>query len=305
MARLQLIVLGSAGGGGVPQWNCRCRVCELAWADDPRVRHRTQSSIAVSSGAEEWAVVNCAPEILAQIRAVKALQPRACGQAKRDSPIRSVLLTNGDIDHVAGVLSLRERQPFILNATAEIHDVLRANSVFGVLAEDVVHRSTVELDQPFPLVEGVEARVFAVPGKSALYLEGDEVEIGGEGEATVGVEITAGGVSAYYVPGCAHMSEALADRLRGAAIVLFDGTLWHDDEMIEAGVGTKTGHRMGHMSMSGEQGSMAAFASLGVGRRIYSHINNTNPVLIEGSRERRAAEAAGWEIAHDGMEIEL
>jgi pyrroloquinoline quinone biosynthesis protein B len=305
MARLQLIVLGSGGGGGVPQWNCRCRVCELAWAGDPRVRHRTQSSIAVSCGAKQWAVVNCAPEILAQIRAVKALQPRAGDQAKRDSPIRSVLLTNGDIDHVAGALSLRERQPFSLNATAEIHAVLRANSVFGVLADGVVQRATVELDAPFPLVEGVEARVFAVPGKSALYLEGDQVEIGREGEATVGVEITAGGVSAYYVPGCAHMSEALADRLRGAAVVLFDGTLWHDDEMIEAGVGIKTGHRMGHMSISGEQGSMAAFASLGVERKIYSHINNTNPVLIEGSRERLTAEAAGWEIAHDGMEIEL
>jgi pyrroloquinoline quinone biosynthesis protein B len=305
MARLQLIVLGSAGGGGVPQWNCRCRVCELAWAGDPRVRHRTQSSIAVSCGAEEWAIVDCAPEILAQVRAVKALQPRARDHARRDSPIRSVLLTNGDIDHVAGALSLRERQPFILNATAEIHDVLRANSVFGVLADGVVQRTTVELDAPFPLVKGVEARVFAVPGKSALYLEEDQVEIGGEGEATVGVEITAGGVSAYYVPGCAHMSEALADRLSGAAVVLFDGTLWHDDEMIEAGVGTKTGHRMGHMSMSGEQGSMAAFAALGVGRKIYSHINNTNPVLIEGSRERQSAEAAGWEIAHDGMEIDL
>jgi pyrroloquinoline quinone biosynthesis protein B len=305
MARLQLIVLGSAAGGGVPQWNCRCRVCELAWARDPRVRHRTQSSIAVSRGGDEWSIIDCAPEILAQIGAVKALQPRAHDHVNRGSPIRSVLLTNGDIDHVAGALSLREQQPFTLNATAEIHHVLRANSVFGVLADGVVKRTTVELDAPFPLLEGVEARVFAVPGKSALYLEGDQVEIGGEGEATVGVEITADGVSAYYVPGCAHMSEALANRLRGAAVVLFDGTLWHDDEMIEAGVGTKTGHRMGHMSISGEEGSMAAFASLGVRRKIYSHINNTNPVLIEGSREHQTTEAAGWEIAHDGMEIEL
>lgn len=250
-------------------------------------------------------MIDCAPEILAQIKAVTALQPRARGHTRRDSPIHSVLLTNGDIDHVAGALSLRERQPFVLNATAEIHDVLHANSVFAVLAEDVVKRTTVELDVPFTLVDGVEARVFPVPGKAALYLEGDQVEIGGEGEATVGVEFISDGASAYYVPGCAHMSEALANRLRGAAVVVFDGTLWHDEEMIEAGVGTKTGPRMGHMAMSGDHGSMAAFASIDVGRRIYSHINNTNPVLIEGSPERQAAEAAGWEIAHDGMEIEL
>lgn len=305
MARLQLVVLGSAGGGGVPQWNCRCRVCELAWAGDPRVGHRTQSSIAVSRGGEDWAVIDCAPEILAQIKAVTALQPRARGGVRRDSPIQSVLLTSGDIDHIAGVLSLRERQPFSLNATAEIHDVLRGNSVFAVLAEDVVNRTTVELDVPFSLVEDVEARIFSVPGKAALYLEGDEVEIGGEGEATIGVEFISDGASAFYVPGCAHMSQALATRLRGAALVLFDGTLWHDEEMIEAGVGTKTGRRMGHMAMSGDQGSMAAFASIDVGRKIYCHINNTNPVLVEGSPERHAAEAAGWEIAHDGMEIEL
>jgi pyrroloquinoline quinone biosynthesis protein B len=200
-------------------------------------------------------------------------------------------------------LSLRERQRFVLNATAEIHAVLGANTVFGVLAEGLVKRSAVELDAPFRLVDGVEARVFAVPGKPALYLEGDHVEIGGEGEATVGVELISAGASVYYVPGCAHMSEALAARLTGAAVVLFDGTLWHDDEMIEAGVGTKTGRRMGHMPISGEDGSMAAFAGLGVGRRIYIHINNTNPILIAGSPERREVEAAGWEVAHDGMDI--
>lgn len=305
MAALQIAVLGSAAGGGVPQWNCQCTVCALAWADDPRVAHRTQSSLAVSAAVDSWAIVNCAPEILTQIKSTRALQPRQRDGARRDSPIRSVLLTNGDIDHVAGLLSLREGQPFVLNATAEIHEVLRRDRVFRVLDEGTVRRAAVRLEAPFPLVEGVTARVFAVPGKTALYLEGEEVEIGAETEATVGVEFVAGGATAYYIPGCAEMSSPLAERLKGAELVLFDATVWHDEEMIEAGVGAKTGRRMGHMAMSGPDGSMAAFAGLDVKRKVFVHINNTNPVLIEGSPQRREAEAAGWEIAYDGMEIAL
>lgn len=305
MAALRIVVLGSAAGGGVPQWNCLCAVCRLAWTQDGQVEHRTQSSIAVSGNGNEWAVVNCAPEILAQIKSTPALHPRKHAGARRDSPIQSVLLTNGDIDHLAGLLSLRERQPLLLNATAEIHDVLRANAVFGVLAEDMVKRATVTLGVPFPLLHGVDVRVFAVPGKTALYLEEDEVEIGGEGEATVGVEFIAGSGSAFYIPGCARMSDALAQRLKGAEIVLFDGTVWSDREMIEMGVGTKTGRRMGHMPISGADGSMAAFAELDVRRKIYIHINNTNPILIVDSEQRRAVEEAGWEVARDGMEIGL
>lgn len=307
-SRLHLIVLGSAAGGGFPQWNCRCPVCTLAWDGDPRVRRRTQSSLAVSADGERWALVNCAPEILAQIQAVPALHPRG---GRRQSPVASVLLTNGDIDHVAGLLSLREAQPFTLFATPAIHEVLRASSAFDVLAPDIVSRRDVELGTSFELVEGVTATIFPVPGKIALYLEQREAAEKGTlatdvmGEQTIGVEITAGGRRALYIPGCATMTNALRDRIAGADAVFFDGTLWRDDEMVEAGVGTKTGKRMGHMSMSGDEGSMAALAGLDIGRRIYVHINNTNPVLIDGSPERVAANRAGWEIAQDGMEIFL
>ena len=305
-SRLRLIVLGSAAGGGFPQWNCRCPVCTLAWDNDPRVRRRTQTSVAVSADGERWALVNCAPEILHQMQAVPALHPRGAG---RHTPLASVLLTNADIDHVAGLLSLREAQPFKLMATPAVHGVLRASSAFDVLADDVVERHDVALGTTFDLVDGVTAEIFPVPGKIALYLEKREQHETGavatnvEGEQTIGVELRAGDKRVVFIPGCAVMTDALRARLEGADAVLFDGTVWQDDEMIVAGVGIKTGKRMGHMAMSGEDGSMAALRGVNVGRKIYVHINNTNPVLIDGSTERVEANRAGWEIAEDGMEI--
>ncbi|KFF47517.1 pyrroloquinoline quinone biosynthesis protein PqqB [Gammaproteobacteria bacterium MFB021] len=297
---MRLRVLGAAAGGGSPQWNCRCEVCRLAWAGDPRITPRTQSSIAISRDGEQWALINCAPEILAQIRQNPVLQPQ---HGDRHTPIRSVLLTNADVDHIGGLLNLRERSPFRLLATPSIQAVLKANPIFGVLNAECVTREPVALETAFELLDGVSAKLFAVPGKTALYLEGDTVEIGVEGEDTVGVEFIGAGSRVYYIPGCAAMTPALAARLEGADLVLFDGTLWRDDEMIAAGVGVKTGARMGHMSMSGDAGSIAAFAGLAVRRRVFVHINNTNPVLIEGSPERAQAERAGWEIAYDGMEL--
>ncbi|WP_240613743.1 pyrroloquinoline quinone biosynthesis protein PqqB [Salinicola acroporae] len=297
---LQLRVLGAAAGGGSPQWNCRCDVCRLAWKGDPRVSPRTQSSIAVSVDGENWALINCAPDILKQIQQTPALHPR---EGRRHTPIASVLLTNADVDHIGGLLNLRESSPFRLLATPIIQDVLRGSPIFEVLNPDYVSRESIVLGRPFALLEGLQARLFAVPGKTALYLEGDQVEIGVEDESTVGVELTSGDKRAFYIPGCAAMTPALAARLDGADLLLFDGTLWRDDEMVRAGVGHKTGQRMGHMSMSGEDGSIAALADLSLGQRVFVHINNTNPVLIAGSPERQAAEGAGWEIAHDGMEL--
>lgn len=310
-SRFRIIVLGSAAGGGFPQWNCRCAVCSLAWAGDLRVRARTQASIAVTSNGRDWALVNCAPEVLAQIRAVPELHPHGFGKPAclRHSPVKAVLLTNADIDHVAGLLSLREGQPFNLLATASIHEGLSANPVFGVLAPEAVTRTAIAMGVDVDLVEGVSASVFPVPGKVALYLEESEQARMGrldtdiEGEQTIGVELRAAGRRVLYIPGCAAMTDSLRRRLDGADAVLFDGTLWRDDEMIRAGVGNKTGRRMGHMSMSGPHGSIAALADLAIGRRIFVHINNTNPVLVDGSPERVAAKDAGWEIAEDGMEI--
>lgn len=292
---MRVIVLGAAAGGGLPQWNCGCMNCRLARAGV--LPAASQSSLAVSGDGRTWAILNASPDLRAQAAACAALHPTAA----RESPVRAVLLTNGDIDHVAGLLTLRERQPFVLHATAEILAALADNPVFGVLDAGLVPRRAVRLGEPFELVAGVEAELFAVPGKVPLYLEGAVVATDVEGEQTVGVRLG----RTFYVPGCAAVTPALAERLAGAAAVFFDGTLWEDDEMVRAGVGTKTGRRMGHMPVSGPDGSMAAFAGLGVGRKVYVHMNNTNPLWRPDSAERAAAEAAGWEIGHDGMEVAL
>jgi pyrroloquinoline quinone biosynthesis protein B len=161
------------------------------------------------------------------------------------------------------------------------------------------------LDEPVALTEGLTVEPFSVPGKVPLYRESGEVETKKETDTTVGLKISSGATSFYYVPGCADINPALRARLKDAPLVLFDGTLWRDDEMIRQGIGSKTGRRMGHVSMSGPDGSIAGLGELGIERKVFIHINNSNPTLIDGSPERREAEAAGWEIAYDGMEIEL
>jgi pyrroloquinoline quinone biosynthesis protein B len=296
---MRAMVLGAAAGGGLPQWNCGCKNCRLA--REGRIPPATQSSLAVSGDGGAWAILNASPDVRSQLAATPALHPTGV----RASPPRAVLLTNGDIDHVAGLLGLRETQPFDLFATAEILRVLAANPVFGALDPGVVRRRPVAIGARFELVPGLTAELFAVPGKVPLYLEAEEVLTDLEGEQTVGVALESPQGRAFYVPGCASLTPAVTTRLSGAALVFFDGTLWRDDEMIRAGVGQKSGRRMGHVSMSGAEGSIANFARLGVRRKVFVHMNNTNPVLRPGSEERAEAQSAGWEIAHDGMEVAL
>ncbi|WP_233252581.1 pyrroloquinoline quinone biosynthesis protein PqqB [Maritimibacter sp. 55A14] len=283
----------------MPQWNCGCRNCDLARAGE--IPSLTQSSLAVSADGERWVVLNASPDIRAQIAATPKLHPKGL----RDSPISAVLVTNGDIDHVAGLLSLREQQDFTLYATGEIHGVLAANPMLDALNPARVTRTRVDLDSATELLPGLSAELFAVPGKVPLYMEGETVQTDLEGEQTTGVHLRAGGRDIYYVPGCAAVTDRLAARIRGAEIVFFDGTLWRDDEMLREGLSEKSGRRMGHISMSGADGSIAALASLEIGRKVFVHMNNSNPVLRPGSAERAEAEAAGWTVASDGMEFTL
>jgi len=301
MDRLTAIVLGAGAGGGFPQWNCRCPICQFAWAGDPRVKPRTQASLAVSADGRDWGLINASPDLRAQIQATSLLQPR---DGFRDSPIRAVVLTGAEVDQVAGLLTMRERSNFTIYATAETLAVIADNPIFDVLASDIVLRQPAALSQTFALPNGLDAELFAVPGKVPLYLEKGEPELAAESGVNVGVEITSGGSRLVYVPGAAALNESLLARLRRADAVLFDGTLFDNDEMIRGGTGTKTGQRMGHMSLSGENGTLQRLAGL-TGRRILTHINNTNPILVDGSPERRQVEAAGFEIAEDGMEIVL
>jgi pyrroloquinoline quinone biosynthesis protein B len=300
MGRLTAIVLGAAAGGGFPQWNCRCEVCRLAWSGDPRVKPRTQASLAVSADGENWILLNASPDLRAQILATPALQPH--GQS-RGSPITAVVLTGAEVDQVAGLLTLRERQGFTVLATADTLAAIAANPIFTVLA-GMVKRKSIMRDTAFCLPGGIDAELFAVPGKVALYLEGETPALAAESGANVGVELVYNSGRLCYVPGAAAITPALRERFARADVVFFDGTLFADDEMIATGTGDKTGRRMGHMPLDGKDGTLTALAGLG-GRRILTHINNTNPILIEGSTQRRKVEAAGFEIAADGMEIVL
>jgi pyrroloquinoline quinone biosynthesis protein B len=305
---MRVIVLGSAAGGGFPQWNCNCENCRRARANDSNAIARTQSSLAVSADGAHWHLLNASPDVRQQLERTPALHPR---HGVRDSPIAGVVLTNADVDHVAGLLSLRESQPFVLYATRRVLAALAGNSVFDVLRRDIVARVPLDLDGetvlagPDATPTGLSVEAFAVPGKIALYLEDSSAgpDFGTAREDTIGLKISDGGSFFYYLPACAQLSEEIAHHLAGAPLVFFDGTTWTDDEMLSSGAGVKTAGRMGHMSVSGAGGSLAAFASLGVRRKIFIHINNTNPMLLGDSAERKAAEAAGWEIAFDGMEV--
>ena len=257
---MRLIVLGAGAGGGLPQWNCGCRNCDDARAG--RIAPMTQSSVAVSADGGSWVVLNASPDIRAQLAACPALHPRAL----RDSPLAAVVLTNGDIDHIAGLLTLRENTPFTVHATAEVRRIIEDNDVFRVLDPSLVTARTITPDQPFA-VAGLRITPFLVPGKVALFREGPEVETRAMGGQTIGLRIEGGGRTVHYVPGCADLPDDLVQRLGTGDLLLFDGTVWEDDDMIRSGTGAKTGARMGHLAMSGPQGSLARLAG-GGGRRL-------------------------------------
>ncbi len=301
-------VLGAAAGGGLPQWNCGCPTCQAA--REGRIAPQSQSSIALSADGQRWLLLNASPDLRTQIQSAPCLHPRS---NPRHSPIHAVVLTNADVDHIGGLLHMRESQPFHLYATHRVHQVLESNSIFRVLEPPYVERHAVQLETPWQPIDisgqslGMRCRLFSVPGKVARYLEDQEKSnFGTVEEDTVAMEIISdSGRRFYYIPGCAEVHNGLKTRVESADALFFDGTLWDDQEMIRQQLGIKTGKRMGHISMSGETGSLCAWANVAIKRRVFIHINNTNPVWMPESPQRRYVAQAGWDIAHDGMEIEL
>jgi pyrroloquinoline quinone biosynthesis protein B len=308
---LRVVVLGAAAGGGVPQWNCGCDGCRAARID-PRGLQRTQASVAFSADGEHWFLINASPDLRQQLNATPQLHPKP--GALRHTPIAGVILTNGEVDAVAGLLSMRESSPFAIYAHPKVLAILKTNSIFDVLNEKYVRRCPIILDVAFaPKLpdgspSGLEVLPFTVPGKGAWYLEGKAHPGGSDGAGdTVGLRITdkASGKHFYFLAACAEVTNELRTRLKGSPLVFFDGTVWRDDEMIAAGLGTKTGQSMGHIAMSGDRGAIATLAGLDIDRKIFLHINNSNPALLPSSPEREAAEHAGWQIPADGTEIVL
>jgi pyrroloquinoline quinone biosynthesis protein B len=303
-------VLGSAAGGGFPQWNCSCANCSGFRSGTLRATARTQSSIALSADGDRWYLINASPDIRQQINASPWLSPRT---TPRDTPIHAILLTNAEIDHIAGLLSLRESQPLCLYSTQQVQDwVLESNVVFQGLFRPLTKNlwKIVNTTEPQDLIgidgkeSGLHYEAFLVPGKPPAYLSGP---VAAWQEATIGYTISDvhSRHSLVYLPAIKQLDAAVKHRLEQCNCFFLDGTCWSDDELVRKGLSQKTSLSMGHVPVSGPDGSLSQLADLRRARRIYTHLNNTNPLLIEDSPERRIVEEAGWEVAFDGMTIEM
>ena len=301
-------MLGAAAGGGFPQWNAASPACRRARAGDPAAPPATQASIAVSADGQRWLLVNASPDLRWQIERTVPLQPHT---APRSTPIAAVVLTNADVDAIAGLLNLREGTAFALHAHPTVLAILDRNPIFEVLRRDLVPRRKLTLDEPLAVRDaagtalGLTLLPFAAPGKAPLYLEGEDPVTDAESGEVLGLELRAHGRRLVYLGNCAVVSEQIRARLAGADLLFMDGTLWSDDELIAAGVSDKTGRRMGHVSIAGPDGAVARLADVPLGRRIFIHLNNTNPALLKDSAERAHLAAVGWEVAQDGLEILL
>ena len=302
-------VLGSAAGGGFPQWNCGCANCVGVRNGSIRARPRTQESVAVSADGDAWFLLNASPEIRQQIESFDRLHPRAL----RDSPIHGIVLTNGDLDHTLGLLSLRESQPLALYATARVHSGFSRGNVLYRTLQRFDGQVTLHALEPgaaelaLPLLSGrpsgLSLRAFAAPGKPALHLEQSDQDPADN----IGVVIRdeRSGKRLAYIAAVGANSAAVSAAASSADAVFFDGTFWSSDELIALGASTRRAEDMAHWPISGAEGSLEFLGGLSAARRIYIHINNTNPILREDSAERAQVQAAGVEIAFDGMELEL
>jgi pyrroloquinoline quinone biosynthesis protein B len=299
---VQIILLGTAAGGGFPQWNCWCPGCRVARADPTRAHPRTQSSIAVSTDGQRWILVNASPDVREQITRIPRAEP--AGDVMRDVPIEGVVLTDAELDHSLGLLLLREGRALTVYATQSVLDVLERDSRILPTARAFASLSLVALplDREVAVVdrEGVEMALTL----EAFAVDGDPPRFAG----TTGLGHTAGmmlrdksGAAAAYVPGCGGFTASLIERLATAHNVLFDGTFWSDDELIKLGISSSRAREMGHLPISGPDGSLAVLHRLSSRPTvIYTHMNNTNPILIEDSPERRTVEAAGVFVGSDG-----
>jgi len=307
---MKIRVLGSAAGGGYPQWNCNCRNCAGLRGGTLRSRGRTQSSIAVRAreSRQAWALVNASPDVLAQVRAYQDFQPAG---SPRDTAIRAIVLVDGQVDHTTGLYMLREAtRPWDLWCTDAVYaDLTRGNPIIEVLSHYCrVERHRMSLDGADFAMEGVSGvrwRALPVAGKPAPYSPNRDSPVAGDNVALV-ITDQHSGSSALYAPGLGAMDETIGRAMNGATCVLVDGTFWSDDEMIRLGLSRKRARDMGHLALSGSGGMLEWLGLLPAAtRKVLIHVNNTNPILDEDSPERAELDRRGIEVAWDGMEIDL
>ena len=306
---MRIKLLGTAAGGGVPQWNCNCPVCAEARRPGGRVRPRTQSSVAVSADGSSWFLLNASPDIRRQILDFPALGPG--GVTARGSAISGVLLTNADIDHSLGLLLMREGARLRVHATEEVRETLTTGISIAPVIETFCGIDWIQPPveaTPVCKADGSESGLSyqAIPlavqpprfASNARYKAGSNNHVVG-----YRVQDQSTGGRLLFLPNVAKFEDQLAAFLKEADIILFDGTFWTDNEMIECGAGQQTATAMGHQPISGSDGSLARLRQLKARHKIYVHINNTNPILFEDSPERAEVERSGCSVGNDGTEL--
>jgi pyrroloquinoline quinone biosynthesis protein B len=305
-------ILGSAAGGGFPQWNCNCRNCQSLRAGTFRGKARTQTQVAVTDDAQHWFLLNASPDLRLQIEGLPLLHPR---RGQRDSPISGVVLTSGDIDQVAGLLSLRELQPFRIFCTPSLCRILQEdNSVFAMLNRmpNQVSWQEITPGRSFSLLDaagsdsGIKCEAFSLATRYPAYVSAQRSAALSPEEALLGLVLeSSSGKKLAYMPAVPAVDEPLLRRLESVDLLLFDGTFWSDDELIRVQGSGATARHMGHVPLSGADGSLRKLAGLRHPRKVFIHMNNTNPMLDESGPQYREVRDAGWEIAEDGWNLEL
>ncbi|MBZ5596894.1 MAG: pyrroloquinoline quinone biosynthesis protein PqqB [Acidobacteriia bacterium] len=308
---MRIEILGSAAGGGFPQWNCGCPNCSAVRAGTFPGKARTQTQVALSNDNQSWYLLNASPDLRLQIEATPALHPRGSG---RGSGIKGVVLSSADLDQVAGLLSLRELQPFRIYCTPSLCRILREhNSVFGMLnrVPNQVVWTEIKPGESFPVasVDGEDSGLccepFSLGSRYPTYVADRSADLSPD-EASLGLLLSSSsGGRLAYLPAVPKVDDALLRRLDTADLLLFDGTFWSDDELIRVQGQGATAREMGHIPVSSPEGSLRKLAALRRPRKIFLHVNNTNPMLNESSPENAQVRAAGWEIAEDGWGFEL
>jgi pyrroloquinoline quinone biosynthesis protein B len=304
---VRIKILGAAAGGGLPQWNCTCTNCSATRQNHPNIQSRTQSQLAVTADGDVWFLVNASPDLRQQLIHNPEIHPDPT-KGLRNTPVAGIILTSADLDHVLGLLLMREFTPVRIYATRPVISILKKNSFFQMLDRlpGQSRWTEIEPDASFQVGGGLTCTPIALSSNLPTYIsELDRFSLDPTG-ATIGLILEdTQGARAAYLPALPALTDPLKELLSTCSTIFLDGTFWSDDELQKIQPGTPLARSMGHLPIDGPDGSLATLKDLINTRKIYTHINNTNPILQEQSSERRTVEDAGWEVAWDGLEITL
>jgi pyrroloquinoline quinone biosynthesis protein B len=313
---MRIKLLGASAGGGFPQWNCACTNCRGIREGTLKGQARSQSQVALTNDLKSWFLLNASPDLRYQIQATKELHPHPAPGQTRHTPIGAVVLTNADLDHVLGLLLIRESQPLHVYATPSVRKILTEdNTMFRMLDQKAgqVKWTDIITDQPFELVSvdgersGLVCKAYPTFAKYPIYVKPERAASLSSSDSVLALEIEdmRTNKKMAYLPGIAALDNDWLKRLALCDIVFCDGTFWTDDELQKLSGNPRTGREMGHIPMSGPEGSIELLSRLKRPKKVFTHINNTNPVLNEAGVEYQTALSHGIEVGHDGMEFDL